>query len=177
MFASQFMSILVAKLFEADMSKFTFVFSKEACIKTCVYFTVIYVAVMIFNTMTVSRYKLINSLNATKKNEKVNIRNPFLAILVFLLGSIVLGFAYWKVTGNANSIRTFEMLLPPILMGIFGTVIIFWSLSGFIITVIQKMKNIYLKNTNMFILRQVNNKVNTMDASMSVICLTLCKEN
>ncbi len=173
MFASQFMSILVAKLFEADMSKFTFVFSKEACIKTCVYFTVIYVAVMIFNTMTVSRYKLINSLNATKKNEKVNIRNPFLAILVFLLGSIVLGFAYWKVTGNANSIRTFEMLLPPILMGIFGTVIIFWSLSGFIITVIQKMKNIYLKNTNMFILRQVNNKVNTMVASMSVICLML----
>ena len=31
-FASQFMSILVAKLFEADMTEFTFVFSKDACV-------------------------------------------------------------------------------------------------------------------------------------------------
>ena len=67
-FASQFMSILVAKLFEADMSKFQFVFSKDACIKTCIYFAIMYLAVMFFNTMTVSRYKLINLLNANKKN-------------------------------------------------------------------------------------------------------------
>ena len=39
-FASQFMSVLVGKLFAADMSKFEFVFSKDACIKTCIYFAV-----------------------------------------------------------------------------------------------------------------------------------------
>ena len=33
-FASQFMSILVAKMFDANMSEFQFVFSKDACIKT-----------------------------------------------------------------------------------------------------------------------------------------------
>ena len=55
-FASQFMSILVAKLFEADMSEFKFVFSKDACIKTCIYFAVMYLAVMIFNTITISKY-------------------------------------------------------------------------------------------------------------------------
>ena len=69
-FVSQFMSILVAKLFEADMSEFKFVFSKGACIKTCIYFAVMYLAVMFFNAFTVSKYKLINLLNATKKNEK-----------------------------------------------------------------------------------------------------------
>ena len=36
-FASQFMSVLVGKLFAADMSKFEFVFSKDACIKTCIF--------------------------------------------------------------------------------------------------------------------------------------------
>ena len=76
-FASQFMSILVAKMFEADMSEFQFIFSRDACIKTCIYFAVMYVAVMIFNTFTVSKYKLINLLNAQKKNEKVKIKNPF----------------------------------------------------------------------------------------------------
>ena len=172
-FASQFMSILVAKLFEADMSEFHFVFSKDACIKTCIYFAVMYLAVMIFNTMTISRYKLINLLNATKKNEKVKMKNPFLAVLVFIFGSSILGYAYWKVTGDVGSMNTAEKILPPILMGIVGTVLIFWSLSGFIITVIQKMKNIYFKDTNMFVLRQINNKINTMVVSMSVICLML----
>ena len=58
-------------------------------------------------------------------------------------------------------------------MGIVGTVLVFWSLSGFILQVVQKMKNTYLKDTNMFVLRQINNKINTMVASMSVICLML----
>ncbi len=53
-FASQLMSILVAKMFEADMSEFTFVFSIDSCIKTCIYFAVMYGAVMIFNTFTIS---------------------------------------------------------------------------------------------------------------------------
>ena len=172
-FASQFMSVLVAKMFEADMSEFQFVFSGDACIKTCIYFAVMYVLVMIFNTFTVSKYKLINLLNAQKKNEKVKIKNPFLCILVFIVAGAMLGYAYWKVTADSGSLNTFDKLLPPILMGIVSTILIFWSLSGFIIQIVQKMKNTYLKGTNMFVLRQINNKINTMVASMSVICLML----
>ena len=172
-FASQFMSVLVAKMFEADMSEFQFVFSKDACVKTCIYFAVMYVAVMLFNTYTVSKYKLINLLNAQKKNEKVKIKNPFLCILVFIVAGAMLGYAYWKVTADSSSLNTFDKLLPPILMGIVSTILIFWSLSGFIIQIVQKMKNTYLKGTNMFVLRQINNKINTMVASMSVICLML----
>ena len=172
-FASQFMSVLVAKMFEADMSKFQFVFSKDACIKTCMYFAVMYVAVMFFNTFTVSRYKLINLLNATKKNESIKIKNPVISILVFLFGAGILGYAYWKVTGDVNSLTTADKILAPILMGIVGTISIFWSLSGFVIQVAQKMKSTYLKDTNMFVLRQINNKINTTIISMSVICLML----
>ena len=172
-FASQFMSVLVAKMFEADMSNFQFVFSKTACIKTCVYFAVMYIAVMFFNTMTVSRYKLINLLNATKKNEKVKIKNPIISIIVFIGASCLLGYAYWKVTGDVHSLSTADKLLPPILMGITGTILVFWSLSGFILKVVQSIKNIYLNGTNMFVLRQINSKINTTVISMSVICLML----
>ena len=172
-FASQFMSILVAKMFEADMSKFQFVFSKDACIKTCIYFAVMYVAVMFFNTFTVSRYKLINLLNASKKNENVKIKNPIICILVFLGAIVILGYAYWKVTGDVNSLTTADKILPPILMGITGTILVFWSLSGFILKVVQSIKNIYLNGTNMFVLRQINSKINTTVISMSVICLML----
>ena len=172
-FASQFMSILVAKMFEADMSEFQFIFSTESCIKTCIYFAVMYFAVMFFNTFTISRYKLINLLNATKKNQKVKIKNPLLSVLVFVLGSSILGYAYWKVTGDVHSLTTADKILPPIIMGIVGTIAIFWSLSGFILQVIKSRQKIYLKGTNMFVLRQINNKINTMVVSMSVICLML----
>lgn len=172
-FASQFMSILVAKLFEADMTEFTFVFSKDACIKTCIYFAVMYIAVIIFNTLTISRYKLINLLTAVKKNEKVKLKNPIISILIFIASSVLLGYAYYLVTGGVYELRTGEQLLKPILMGVIGTVGIFWSLSGFILRLIQTRKSVYLKGTNMFVLRQLNNKINTNIVSMTVICLML----
>ena len=172
-FASQFMSILVAKLFEADMSEFTFVFSKDACIKTCICFAVMYLAVMIFNTFTISRYKLINLLTAVRKNEKVKIKNPIISIVIFLISAVILGYAYYIVTGGIYELNTADKMLVPILMGIVGTIGVFWSLSGFILRIIQTRKKIYLKGTNMFVLRQLNNKINTTVISMSVICLML----
>lgn len=172
-FASQFMSVLVAKLFEANMTKFEFVFSKGACIKTCIYFAVMYLAVMFFNTITISRYKLINLLTAIKKNETIKLKNPIISILVFLMSAGILGYAYWKVTAGVQTLDTADKILPPILMGIVGTIGVFWSLSGFILRLVQSMKKTYLKGTNMFVLRQLNNKINTTVVSMSVICLML----
>ena len=172
-FASQFMSILVAKLFDADMTEFTFVFSKSACIKTCIYFAVMYLAVMLFNTLTISRYKLINLLTAIKKNENIKIKNPVISILIFILSAVILGYAYYKVTGGVTELNTADKMLGPIIMGIVGTVGVFWSLSGFILRIVQLRKKTYLKGTNMFVLRQLNNKINTTVISVSVICLML----
>ena len=167
------MSILVGKLFEADMSNFTFVFSKDACIKTCIYFAVMFIAVAIFNTITVSRYKLINLLTATKKNEEVKIKNPILCIIIFIIAVGILTYCYYKVTAGVSTMATADQILPVILLGIISTVLVFWSLSGLILKIVQSRKKIYLKDVNMFVLRQLNNKINTTVISMSVICLML----
>ena len=167
------MSILVGKLFEADMSKFTFVFSKDACIKTCIYFAVMFIAVMIFNTITVSKYKLINLLTQAKKNEEVKIKNPVLCIIIFLVAVAILVYCYYEVTIDANNMVMENRVLPVILLGIVSTVLVFWSLSGFILKLVQSRKKIYLKDVNMFVLRQLNNKINTTVVSMSLICLML----
>ena len=173
MFGSQFMSILVGKLFEADMSNFTFVFSSDSCIKTCIYFAVMFIAVAIFNTITVSRYKLINLLTATKKNEEVKIKNPILCIIIFIIAVGILTYCYYKVTAGVSTMATADQILPVILLGIISTVLVFWSLSGLILKIVQSRKKIYLKDVNMFVLRQLNNKINTTVISMSVICLML----
>ncbi len=167
------MSILVGKLFEADMSNFTFVFSSDSCIKTCIYFAVMFIAVAIFNTITVSRYKLINLLTATKKNEEVKIKNPILCIIIFIIAVGILTYCYYKVTAGVSTMATADQILPVILLGIISTVLVFWSLSGLILKIVQSRKKIYLKDVNMFVLRQLNNKINTTVISMSVICLML----
>lgn len=142
-FASQFMSILVAKLFQADMSKFEFVFSRTACIKTCIYFAVMYIAVIIFNVFTISRYKLINLLTAIKKM-KNKIKNPVICIIIFVLAAVCLGYAYWKVTKDVfnmtNINDTTKAIGISVLLGITGTVLIFWSFSGLVLRLVQAKK-------------------------------------
>ena len=176
-FASQFMSILVAKLFEADMSGFTFVFSKGAFIKTCIYFAVMYLAVLIFNAFNISKYKLINLLNAAKRNEQIKIKNPIVCILVFIVSIIGLSFAYYIVTKGVfkltNVHDTTVAILISVIIGIVTTILIFWSISGLALKIFQAKKSTYLKGTNMFVLRQMHNKINTTVISISVICLML----
>lgn len=176
-FCSQLMSILVAKLFEASMSKFTFVFSQSACLKTCLYFAIMYLAVLAFNAITISKYKLINLLNANKKNEQIKVKNPIICIILFIIAVLGLSFAYWEVTVGIFKLKdineTTRTIAISILLGIIGTVLIFWSISGLALKIIQSKKNIYLKGTNMFVLRQIHNKINTTVISMSVICIML----
>ena len=172
-FGSQLMSILVSKLFEVDMTEYQFVFSKDAFFKTCIYFALMYLAVMIFNTISVSRYKLIDLINAAKKNEKIIIKNSIICIIVFLVSCTILGYAYYIVSAKAYTLTTFEKIWPILVMGTVATLLLFWSLSGLMIKLVQIRKKTYLKDTNMFVLRQINNKINTTVVSMTIICLML----
>lgn len=168
--ASQFMSIVVANLFEADMSEFTFVFSKAAAIKTIFYYVIIYLIVMIFNVFAVTKYKLIDLLNASKKGEKIKVRSLGLSVVIFLIAAVILGVAYYFATQRLDSLDLFG---TSILLGIIGTFLLFFGISGFILKLVQSNKKLYLKNLNIFILRQINSKVNTTVFSVSIISLLL----
>ena len=82
---SQLMSVIVVNMFEADLTKFTFVFSSSACIKTIIYFSVMYLFVMLFNTISVSKCKLIDLLHGNKKSEKLKLKNPIICIIIFCM--------------------------------------------------------------------------------------------
>ena len=168
--ASQFMSIVVAKLFEADMSRFEFVFSQAAMLKTVMYYAIIYVIVMIFNVFAVTKYKLIDLLNAAKKGEKIKTRNLTISVILFIIAVGILAYAYYLATQRLDSLDLFGL---SILLGIIGTFLLFFSMSGFILKLVQSNKRLYLKGLNIFTLRQINSKVNTTVFSMSIICLLL----
>ena len=170
---SQLMSILVANMFEADMTKFQFVFSQSACLKTLIYFGIMYLIVIIFNTIIINKYKLIDLLSSSKKSEKVKLKNPYVCIVIFIISVIVLGLAYYLVTDGFEKLTTADQILIPIIMGIASTFTLFWSMSGLILKLVMSLKNIYYKGLNSFIVRQISSKINTMVFSMTIICLML----
>lgn len=171
-FASQLMSVVVAKMFEADMTGYKFVFSQAAMVKTIIYFGIMYLLVMIFNTVTISNYNLIDLLTASKKNEKVKLKNKKLSVFMFLVSIGILALAYYKVISDTNLLNEKQFLMA-IALGVVGTFLFFWSLSGFLLKLIQSNKKIYLKDLNAFVLRQIDSKINTTVFSMTVICLML----
>ncbi len=171
-FLSQLMSVWVAKMFETDMSSFTFIFSSKALIKTILYFGIMYVIVLLFNTMSVSRCKLINLLQAGRKNEQVKIKNKFVSFLVFLISTIMLGYAYYQVTFNVDQLSN-QLLLIAIGLGCVGTYLLFWSLSGILLSLIRRNKKVYYKDLNSFVLQQMNSKINTTVFSMTIISILL----
>lgn len=170
---SQFMSVIVANMFDADMTKFKFIFSMKACVKTLIYFAIMYVLVMIFNTFSISRCKLIDLLNAGKKTEKVTMKNPIICTIVFVIGVGILSYAYWMVTRGVRTLNTFDKIGIPIALGCVATFLIFWSVSGFMIRIFTSIKSVYYKGVNSFVLRQFCSKINTTVFSTTVICIML----
>lgn len=170
---SQLMSVLVANMFEANMTKFEFVFSNSACLKTFIYFSIMYLIVMIFNTINISKCKLIDLLHANKKSESVKLKNPFVCTMIFIFSSCILGYAYYLVTDGLAQLISFDEIFIPIALGAISTFLIFWSLSGLILKIVMHFKKVYYKGLNAFTLRQVSSKINTTVFSMTIICLML----
>lgn len=172
-FLSQFMSLLVSNMFDADMTKFEFIFSTSACIKTLIYFGIMYFLVMIFNTYNISKCKLIDLLHANKKSEKIHLKNPLLCTIIFIISSVILSYAYYMVTAGFADMQSAADIFKPIILGVIGTFFIFWSLSGLLLRIFQSSKKHYYKGLNSFTLRQISSKINTTVLQMTIICLML----
>ena len=172
---SQITSIFVANMFEVNMTKFSFNFSKSAMIKTIIYYGIIYLVVMIFNTIIINKNKLINLLQASKKQEKIKLKNPYVCIVLFILSIGMLGSAYYMVTDGLFKLLDYGMniLLLSISLGVVGTILFFYSISGMLLKILSKWHNIYYKKLNTFVFKQISSKINSMVISISVICIML----
>ncbi|WP_032122168.1 FtsX-like permease family protein [Clostridium amazonitimonense] len=170
--ASQALSAFTLKLFESSMKEYRFSISTGAIGKTILYFGIMFLLVMIFNVFVISKYKIIELLTAGRKNEDIKFKNPFIYLVSFVLCVASLGFAYKSILKIGLDLRD-PMFKPLIVLSIVGTVLFFFSLSGVILYIVNKNKKAYFKGLNIFVVKQINSKVNTNFMSMSVICLML----
>lgn len=170
--ASQGISLIIANMFEADMTKFAFVFSESSFIKTLIYFVIIYAVVILFNVISVNVKKIIDLINSNKKSEKVKLKNPILCITVFGISVAALIYAYMMVTVNFQSLVFTEIWIPLTILCV-STFFIFWSASGLLLRLCQSFKGFYYRGINSFVVRQVSSKINTNIFVMTIICIML----
>lgn len=170
---SQFMSLMVSHLFQADVSRFVFVISWKAVVKSILYFLIIYTVVMILNTIAICRTKLIDFMTEGRKKEKNLLKNPVVSVVIFLLAWGILGYAYYNVTAGSENLESEFQVLAQVLFGIVGTILVFWSFAGFFMWILGKMPKIYYKKINSFVFGELSNKLNSTVISCSVICLLM----
>lgn len=170
---SQALSFATASLFSIPMTHYQFVFSSGALLVTLVCFCAIYVVVAAFNLLTVRRYKLIDLMRANAKSERVTVRNPWVCLVAFVLSIGILAEAYHLLIENGMVyLDQPEFAWATVLM-LVGSLVFFWSLAGFAIAVLTRVRGVYLRGLTMFTVRQIASKVNTAFLSLWVICVLL----
>ena len=151
---SQGLSILVVKLFGLKMSTYSFVISGKAMIKTVLYFGIMFLLVMIFNSFVISKYKIIDLLTVGRKTEEVKFKSNIVYLITFILCVVSLITAYKLILEVGLLGIKDKKFLISILLGVVGTFLFFFSLSGFILYIVKKNKKIYFKGLNIFIVKQ-----------------------
>ncbi len=174
--ASFGMSALTLSMFEMDLSAMLAVnFSPRAAVKTAVYFGIIFLLVMALSGVQVSRAKLIDLIHGERKNEVLKPRPLGVAVFQFVLGVICLlaAYAILLVFGMALAVAVPFLCFPMLGLGTVGTLLIFRSLSGFVMKFVQGRPGLYFKNLNVFTLRQWISKVHTTYLAQTVVCILL----
>lgn len=168
---SQALLQVTAMLFVADVTGYSFFVAESEIIKTIVVFLAIFALAMLFNVGHIMKAKLIDLLNSDRKNDDLVLRSIPLSFVLFLISCALIGVSYYLLSTNGLEVNpTFGLCTALVCV---GTLLFFYSLSGFLLRLFQGIKGLYYRGLNMFTLRQVASRVNTTFVSMAIICMTL----
>lgn len=173
--ASQGLSALTLSMFSLRVDAFGLAFSPRAVVRTAVYFGLIFLLVMVFSGLQVSRAKLLDLMQSGRRNEELHLRPLWVSVVQFAAGVVCLLIAYaiLLIFGMAYAIILPMLCIPMLGLGTLGTLLVFKSLSGFVLRLVQSRPKLYFKNLNVFTLRQWISKVHSTYLAQTVICILL----
>lgn len=178
---SQLMTFFTASLFKTQIANFHFFFSVHAFNLTLACMLVMFVLTLLLNLRAVRRTKLIELMGAERRNESIKTRNPWIAIAIFAVGVVLVGVAYYRLLRDGFPLTATDSKLQEAMnqfgittaMVTVGTFALFWGLSGMLIKLLQSLRGVYWRGLNMFTVRQLAAKVDTVCFSMGVIAMLL----
>lgn len=178
---SQLMTFFTASLFKTQIANFHFFFSVHAFNLTLACMLVMFELTLLLNLRAVRRTKLIELMGAERRNKSIKTCNPWIAIAIFAVGVVLVGVAYYRLLRDGFPLTATDSKLQEAMnqfgittaMVTVGTFALFWGLSGMLIKLLQSLRGVYWRGLNMFTVRQLAAKVNTVCFSMGVIAMLL----
>ncbi len=175
---SQLLVFVTAALFQSRVDYFTFRFSPYAFLLTLACFGVMFVVMLLFNLRAIGKVRLVDLMVSERVNEDIKVRSLPLAVALFVVGCVLIGLAYMRLLRDGLPIYGTEngegtQFIITTVMVVVGTLLFFYALSGFLLSLVRRMGAVYWRGLNMFTLRQLNAKINTTSVSMAVISLIL----
>lgn len=178
---SQLMTFFTASLFKTQIRDFHFFFSFQALAITVGCLVAIFFVTLLFNLRVVRRAKVVDLMSASRKNEAVKTRNPILSAIIFIVGAAMIGIAYYRLLRDGLPVdaapneydAAFAQFALTTGIVVAGTILFFFGFSGFLLKVLQSARGLYWRGLNMFTMRQLSAKVNTVSFSMAIISMIL----
>ena len=174
---SQLMVFFTASLFKTQIADFHFFFSLGSFILTVGCLVAIFLVTLVFNLRVVARTKIIDLMSASRRNENIKVRNPWISAVVFVVGLAAIIVAYARLLdqglpydGSPEGMQDFLITTVAVVI---GTILFFFGLSGFLLKALQGARGMYWRGLNMVTMRQLSAKVNTVSFSMAMIAMIL----
>lgn len=173
MLLSQGLAFATAALFGTTISNYHFVFSQPAFLATLACFAVVYVVVALFNVVSVSRFRLIDLLQAEKSSERTPVRNPWVCLVAFAVAVGLIAYSYSCLIEDGMFEVGSPLFIRATVFMLVGSLLFFWSLAGFVVGVMSRMNGVYLRGVVPFTVRQFAAKINTAWVTLWTTCIML----
>ena len=175
---SQLLVFVTAALFQDHVTYFKFTFSTGAFLFTLGCFVCISLLMLALNQYTLRSARLVDLLHAERVGESIKVRSLPLTVILFVVGCVLIGAAYWRLLHDGLPVTDVSeeagtRFLITTVMVVVGTLLFFYALSGFAVRVAQRMRGVWYRDLNMFMMRELNAKINTTSISMAVIAMIL----
>lgn len=178
---SQLLLFVTADMFATKVTHFRFFFSPQALALTFGCFALTFLVMMVLNSISLSRVRLVDLMSSARKNERQFVRHLPLSLALAVAGLLLMGYAYWRLTtqgfplgssSDPGATTTSDFLLTTAIV-VVGTFVFFYGFAGALTLVLARLKGFYWRGLHMFTTRQIASRVNTAAISMGMISLIL----
>ncbi|OON96192.1 MAG: permease, domain protein [Epulopiscium sp. Nele67-Bin005] len=176
---SQGIGLLALQLFAVELSEYQIIISQNALGITVGCFTLIFMTTICFNVSSISKVKLISLLRASRTSENPSIKGIGLTSLIFISAILLIISAQGIIIKNGiiPSRDNYLIQTAIIFLGI-GTILLFYSGTIVITSLIKSNKQYYLKGITSFVVSQINSKFTSNFLILSIITglltITIC---
>lgn len=167
---SPLFGLMTAVIFSAEY-QFRIVAFPFAIGITLICFAAIFLIVMVGNVRMLRRQREIDLINGGKKKERLRLKGRFSSVVFFVLSVALLSIVYYLSVAGEDVFVVF--LLPLGVAACLGTLCFFRSAAASLLTIAQTSKHFYYRKLHLFVLRQIDDRINSNYRAVSAVCVLL----